>query len=232
MTSDRDEIQAEFLFHEGTRFYEKGQLKEAEQKLQQALRLMPASDDILYNLALVYLEFKQYDKVRSLIQRIAAIDCTEIIKALSEEQPQARENILCMKCIHYEADTGSCTKIKENVKDYPKKFIKKCNGELFKGDPQKTPEDVLLRQQDEAENMETPPNLVELPIYANRLSDMTTIQIMLESMDIPFHISNERYYFPRPRPVPIKILVREEDAQQVMDLIKGLDLEASAESNV
>ena len=43
----------------------------------------------------------------------------------------------CFVCQFYETTNGVCTIIKENVKSYPAKFIKKCNGEYFERDPEK-----------------------------------------------------------------------------------------------
>ncbi len=43
----------------------------------------------------------------------------------------------CPKCAYYQEQTGVCTKIFENVREYPKKFIKKCNGDYFTYDSDK-----------------------------------------------------------------------------------------------
>jgi uncharacterized membrane protein YhaH (DUF805 family) len=38
----------------------------------------------------------------------------------------------CLFCDEYESGIGVCSKIHENVRSYPKKFINKCNGKFFK----------------------------------------------------------------------------------------------------
>lgn len=37
----------------------------------------------------------------------------------------------CPKCTHFEIQTGVCKILSENVRDYPRKFAKKCNGKYF-----------------------------------------------------------------------------------------------------
>lgn len=48
----------------------------------------------------------------------------------------------CPRCTYYEEETGVCKKIYENVRDYPRKFIRKCNGEYFEHDPNKVVEEI------------------------------------------------------------------------------------------
>ena len=43
----------------------------------------------------------------------------------------------CLYCYHFDPSTGACSEIHENVRNYPKKITSKCNGELFKDDPNK-----------------------------------------------------------------------------------------------
>ncbi len=46
-------------------------------------------------------------------------------------EPLLWENY-CLFCDEYESGIGVCSKIHENVRSYPKKFINKCNGKFFK----------------------------------------------------------------------------------------------------
>jgi len=43
----------------------------------------------------------------------------------------------CPHCVHYDETTGVCYEIHHNVRSYPKKFLKNCNGELYVNDPEK-----------------------------------------------------------------------------------------------
>jgi hypothetical protein len=43
----------------------------------------------------------------------------------------------CPFCINYQQETGICSKIHQNLKDYPIKFIKKCSGYYFVQNTQK-----------------------------------------------------------------------------------------------
>lgn len=55
---------------------------------------------------------------------------------MSEHKSKTFENY-CFQCYHYEPSIGTCNKIHENVRNYPRKFITKCNGEFFKKDQTK-----------------------------------------------------------------------------------------------
>jgi len=72
------------LFDEGVNLYEQGEMDEAETKFLEALKIDSSSDDIKYNLALVYLEKKEYSKTNYLISHIKDIDCDEIIDELEK----------------------------------------------------------------------------------------------------------------------------------------------------
>ncbi len=74
----------DILFNEGTDLYEQNKMDEAEAKFIQALNLDPTSDEIKYNLALVYLEKKEYFKTNQVVARINEIDCDEIINELEK----------------------------------------------------------------------------------------------------------------------------------------------------
>lgn len=60
---------------------------------------------------------------------------TEAAKARKRQNTESNsfENF-CLKCRHLEEQSGVCKKIYENVREYPKKFVKKCNGKYFEGE--------------------------------------------------------------------------------------------------
>lgn len=74
----------EKLFDEGVNLYEQGKMDEAEIKLLEALKHDASSDEIKYNLALVYLEKKEYNNTNLLISQIKEIDCDEIVDELEK----------------------------------------------------------------------------------------------------------------------------------------------------
>ena len=72
------------LFEEGVFLYEQEKLNEAETKFLEALQIDSSSEEIKYNLALVYLEKKEYSKTNFLISQINEFDCDEIIDELEK----------------------------------------------------------------------------------------------------------------------------------------------------
>jgi len=72
------------LFDEGVSFYEEGKLDEAKEKFMEALQHEPDSEEIKYNLALVYLEKKEYAIADFYISQIREINCDEIIDELEK----------------------------------------------------------------------------------------------------------------------------------------------------
>ena len=70
------------LFEEGTTLYAEKRFDEAENKLKEALDLAPKSEEIMYNLALVYVEKEKYKLALDLVNKIEKINCKEIIKIL------------------------------------------------------------------------------------------------------------------------------------------------------
>ncbi len=112
---------AEQLFDEGLSFYEQGNFENAEAKFIEALEFDPLSEEIKYNLALIYLETKKYDLCNKLISRIRDIDCGEIIDELekvdTEEHYSIPESIanICSQCFYFSQDSfiketsGFCT---------------------------------------------------------------------------------------------------------------------------
>ena len=72
------------LFEEGVYFYEQSKMDEAETKFLEALQIDSSSEEIKYNLALVYLEKKEYSKTNFLISQIKEFDCDEIIDELEK----------------------------------------------------------------------------------------------------------------------------------------------------
>jgi len=43
----------------------------------------------------------------------------------------------CPYCIHFDDKLGVCSKIHENVRSYPKKFLEKCYGKYFEKDQER-----------------------------------------------------------------------------------------------
>jgi DNA-directed RNA polymerase subunit M/transcription elongation factor TFIIS len=115
------ENRAEILFDEGISAYEDENLEMAESKFIEALEINPLSEEIKYNLALVYLETKQYDLCNRLIAGIYELDCGEIIdeleKADTDEPVSIPESIpnRCANCFYFTQDSlineiaGFCT---------------------------------------------------------------------------------------------------------------------------
>jgi hypothetical protein len=74
----------EKLFEDGVNYYEQSKMDKAEHKFLEALQMDSSSDEIKYNLALVYLEKKDYSKTNFLISQIREFDCDEIIDELEK----------------------------------------------------------------------------------------------------------------------------------------------------
>jgi len=102
-----DQDNSEILFNEGVDLYEQEKMAEAEQKFLAALEVQPASEEILYNLALVYFEQKKYDLCWNIADRIHHIDCTDIFTALEEAGHEPHFEIpedipeTCAECMHF-----------------------------------------------------------------------------------------------------------------------------------
>lgn len=77
-------IEVEKLFEEGVNYYEQGKMEEAESKFMEALKYDTNSDEIKYNLALVYLEKKEYEKTNYFVSQIREIDCEDILDELEK----------------------------------------------------------------------------------------------------------------------------------------------------
>ena len=110
------ENQAEILFEEGVTAYEQEDLESAETQFLLALDLDPLSEEIKYNLALVYLETKKYHLCNKLIAGIRELDCSEIIDELEKVDttenytiPESIPNI-CAGCFHFKQDSITNTK--------------------------------------------------------------------------------------------------------------------------
>ena len=80
------ESPADVHFDRGIESYENNRIDEAEKHFLLALEADPASEDILYNLALVYLEQKRYDRVRVVLGEIKEIDTREIQDVLQKAE--------------------------------------------------------------------------------------------------------------------------------------------------
>ena len=62
----------------------------------------------------------------------------------------------CPKCEYFQQETGVCKKFYFNVRDYPGKFLKKCNGNYFKEDTTK-----IVQKIDEVEALDEVDNNAE-----------------------------------------------------------------------
>ncbi len=126
MTKEDLEL-SENLFSEGVELYEQEKVTEAELKFKEALELQPDSEEITYNLALVYFEQKKYDLSFALADRIHHLDCSELLEALDEAgfEPQypIPDDIpeLCSSCEHFRPgsmirdDGGFCLFYQQHV---------------------------------------------------------------------------------------------------------------------
>jgi len=115
------ENRAEILFDEGIDSYEAEDFETAEAKFIEALAFDPLSEEIKYNLALIYLETKKYDHCNKLISQIRELDCGEIIDELekvdTEDHYSIPESIpdTCKTCFYLTRDSiinelaGFCT---------------------------------------------------------------------------------------------------------------------------
>ena len=191
---------AEYLFNVGIDHYEQKSFSEAETNFKEALKIQPSSEDILYNLALVYLEQKKYDLVLEIVSKIKSVDCREIIDELrkAEKKRSASFEDYCPRCLYFEMDTGACNEIHENVRRYPKRFIKKCNGKLFKNDPDRSPGSQSDNQLNDEQEPEEQLNTKELPgdeqliiIYAGNQMEAGLIKGALEDNGITAFLKDE-----------------------------------------
>lgn len=82
MATPSNHSHTEVLFDRAVALHENEQYQDAKKMYLQALALDPASEDIKYNLALVYFSLEDYESVIKLIQEIKEIDCSEIIAEL------------------------------------------------------------------------------------------------------------------------------------------------------
>jgi len=74
----------EILFEQAIKLYEQRDFIEAEKKFKEALEIIPDSEDIMYNLALTYVELKKYDLAKNIVKNIKEIDCKEIYDELNK----------------------------------------------------------------------------------------------------------------------------------------------------
>jgi|GEM_PF-2276928 len=74
----------ETLFDQAVTLHENEQYTDAEKKYLEALALDPSSEDIKYNLALVYFSMEDYESVIKLVNEIKTLDCSELIAELEK----------------------------------------------------------------------------------------------------------------------------------------------------
>ena len=108
MAQDNPIEKSEMLFNEGIYLYEHEMFEEAEEKFLESLELNPHSEEILYNLALVYFEMKEFEKSWSCVDQIKEIDCNELINELDKIEPDPEYRIpesipeYCRECEHFD----------------------------------------------------------------------------------------------------------------------------------
>ena len=102
-----EQEQAEILFTEGIELYEQEKLTEAEEKFISALERHPDSEEIMYNLALVYFEQKKYEQSWAIAAAIQFLDCSELFEELEKAGYQPSLEIpdsipdYCADCHHF-----------------------------------------------------------------------------------------------------------------------------------
>lgn len=61
--------------------------------------------------------------------------CGALVKvpetAIAVNEPSTTVKIPCPSCTYFDISTGACLTIKENVRDHPNRFIKKCHGKFY-----------------------------------------------------------------------------------------------------
>ncbi|HOX85772.1 MAG TPA: hypothetical protein PKW76_04560 [bacterium] len=77
-------LKAESLFNEGVKLYEKEDYQLAELKLTEALTILPKSEDIVYNLLLVYIKKEEYNKAWQFVEKIKPKHRKELIAYLEK----------------------------------------------------------------------------------------------------------------------------------------------------
>lgn len=77
---------ADSLLDEGVKLYNQKKFREAEIRYKEALKILPSSETLMYNLALVYLEQKKYTLSWELVNKIKDLDCRDIIAELKKSQ--------------------------------------------------------------------------------------------------------------------------------------------------
>jgi tetratricopeptide (TPR) repeat protein len=132
---DQDEIDK--LFNEGTELFEREEFPLAEAKFQEALFLLPESQEILYNLVLVYTAQKKLDLANKYLEQVDLDDRMELAKEIKKVENSLHEDY-CPICKNYKEADGICYELKENIQRYPKRFMKLCGGKFFRKDLDKS----------------------------------------------------------------------------------------------
>ncbi len=102
-----EQEQSELLFNEGVELYEQEKPAEAEKKFLAALELHPDSEEIMYNLALVYFEKEKYELCWNLAAAIQFLDCSELFEELEKAGFKPSMDIpdsipdFCAECSHF-----------------------------------------------------------------------------------------------------------------------------------
>lgn len=213
--------QATELFNEGTRLYESGDFINAEKKLKQALDVFPNSDNVLYNLALTYFELGKINHASKTAKRIKDIDCSELLQLI--EKHEKPYNKFCFKCTSFENNIGVCNTLHFNVKEYPKTFWDKCEGKLFKLDPDKETFkiDPELDETTISENND-PSDYIEI-LNTFNLADIATIKSILIGSDIDFIVRNEYFHLAKPAIQPVRFYVKRDQVEDSKELLNDFE---------
>jgi len=95
----------------------------------------------------------------------------------------------CPKCNNFDSSLGVCATIHENVRNYPKKFVKECNGKFFKEDPNKIIEIDEEYDDDEGSILDDSISLVTVYIPKDE-ADHLAIGALLHSYGIEYYSKN------------------------------------------
>lgn len=211
------------LFREGVELYEKREFKQAEKVFNQVSMLLPESEEVLYNLALVYAEQKKLGKARELVHQIEHVDCTALNELLDQYETEPLPiDKYCRQCQNFEVANNVCSTLHFNVKDYPEKFEKQCGGKLF--DPI---QEMASETIDEAGDIDRPDE--EFDEYTEILStfnlgDIAVIKSLLDPTEIDYMLENEQFHNVSPLIHPVRLLVKKEQVEVVKELLQDVDL--------
>ncbi|MFQ5650612.1 MAG: DUF4190 domain-containing protein [bacterium] len=95
---------------------------------------------------------------------------------------------LCQTCRHFQSETGVCKHLHFNVRDYPQKFVKKCNNEYYVHDPNK-----IVEENQEVEDIDQDLEgqvALRTVFIPNDEAERVAVVGLLESAGIPSYSKN------------------------------------------